>query len=331
MAADRAQHVAEVIEPALDAGRTVICDRFAGSSIAYQGHGRQLPAAEVEQLSRWATQGRWPDLVVLLEVSPDAAESRLRRSRGSPRVGRRGVPPPRARRLPPPGHGGPRPLGDHRRHRQRRRGRRRHLADRQHPVPGPASSSLASGELLRLRCDLRPRDRRRSGRRAALAVAPPEALPPPPARRGSGVATATDIDVWADVVGQPHAIAQLTAAAAHPVHSYLLVGPSGSGKRGAAKAFAALLLSAGSDGDGCRAPPAPRAGRDAPRPPHRRGHHRPGSHRRSHRQGRGEAGRPVARPRVTARCSSSRTSTASTSSVRSCSSTSRNRRRRRSS
>ena len=44
-------------------------------------------------------------------------------------------------------------------------------------------------------------------------------------------------------------IAQLTAAAAHPVHSYLLVGPSGSGKRGAAKAFAALLLSAGSEGE----------------------------------------------------------------------------------
>jgi len=63
------------------------------------------------------------------------------------------------------------------------------------------------------------------------------------------VATATDIDVWADVVGQPHAIAQLTAAAAHPVHSYLLVGPSGSGKRGAARAFAALLLSSGSEGE----------------------------------------------------------------------------------
>ena len=81
MAADRAQHVAEVIEPALAAGRTVICDRFAGSSIAYQGHGRQLPAAEVEQLSRWATQGRWPDLVVLLEVPPEAAASRLRRAK----------------------------------------------------------------------------------------------------------------------------------------------------------------------------------------------------------------------------------------------------------
>ena len=62
------------------------------------------------------------------------------------------------------------------------------------------------------------------------------------------MATVRDIDVWADVVGQPHAVAQLTAAAAHPVHSYLLVGPSGSGKRGAAKAFAALLLSAGSEG-----------------------------------------------------------------------------------
>ena len=81
MAADRAQHVAEVIEPALDAGRTVICDRYAGSSIAYQGHGRQLPAAEVEHLSRWATQGRWPDLVVLLELSPEVAESRLHRTK----------------------------------------------------------------------------------------------------------------------------------------------------------------------------------------------------------------------------------------------------------
>jgi dTMP kinase len=81
MAADRAQHVAEVIEPALAAGRTVVCDRFAGSSIAYQGHGRQLPAAEVEQLSRWAARGRWPDLIVLLEIQPEVAERRMRRSR----------------------------------------------------------------------------------------------------------------------------------------------------------------------------------------------------------------------------------------------------------
>jgi len=56
-------------------------------------------------------------------------------------------------------------------------------------------------------------------------------------------------EVWRDVVGQERAIAQLMAAADHPVHAYLLVGPAGSGKRAAARAFAALLLSAGSDGE----------------------------------------------------------------------------------
>jgi dTMP kinase len=81
MAADRAQHVVEVIQPALQAGRTVITDRFAGSSVAYQGHGRQLSATEVEQLSRWATDGLWPDLIVLLEVSPRDAELRLARAK----------------------------------------------------------------------------------------------------------------------------------------------------------------------------------------------------------------------------------------------------------
>lgn len=58
MAADRAQHVVEVIRPAMAAGRTVITDRYVGSSVAYQGYGRQLPAGEVERLSalgcRWA-------------------------------------------------------------------------------------------------------------------------------------------------------------------------------------------------------------------------------------------------------------------------------------
>jgi len=77
MAADRAQHVAEVIRPALDAGRTVVTDRFAGSSLAYQSYGRGLPLAEVEHLSRWATDGVWPDLVVLLDVPEAVAEARL--------------------------------------------------------------------------------------------------------------------------------------------------------------------------------------------------------------------------------------------------------------
>jgi dTMP kinase len=79
MAADRAQHVAEVVLPALEAGRHVVTDRFAGSSIAYQGHGRGLPPDEVRRLSTWAADGLWPDLVVLIEVPPEEAGRRLGR------------------------------------------------------------------------------------------------------------------------------------------------------------------------------------------------------------------------------------------------------------
>jgi dTMP kinase len=77
MAADRAQHVAEVVRPALAAGRHVVTDRFAGSSLAYQGFGRGLPLDEVERLSRWATAGVWPDLVVLVDVPVEVAATRL--------------------------------------------------------------------------------------------------------------------------------------------------------------------------------------------------------------------------------------------------------------
>jgi dTMP kinase len=76
MAADRAQHAVEVIRPALERGRTVVTDRFTGSSIAYQGHGRQLPAAEIKALSEWATDELWPDLVILLEVPLSVSEER---------------------------------------------------------------------------------------------------------------------------------------------------------------------------------------------------------------------------------------------------------------
>lgn len=68
MAADRAQHVAQVIRPALATGRTVITDRFTGSSIAYQGYGRQLSPQEIASLSDWATDELSPDLVILLEL-----------------------------------------------------------------------------------------------------------------------------------------------------------------------------------------------------------------------------------------------------------------------
>lgn len=77
MAADRAQHVAEVIRPALQSGRDVVCDRYLYSSLAYQGFGRGLPVEEVRHLSEWATEGLLPDVVVLLRVPAAVAAERL--------------------------------------------------------------------------------------------------------------------------------------------------------------------------------------------------------------------------------------------------------------
>ena len=76
MAADRAQHVAEVVRPALDGGRDVVTDRYAHSSLAYQGHGRGLSLADLGQLTTWATSGLWPDVVVLVDVPAEVARSR---------------------------------------------------------------------------------------------------------------------------------------------------------------------------------------------------------------------------------------------------------------
>ncbi|MFC9325049.1 dTMP kinase [Kitasatospora sp. NPDC057015] len=76
-AADRAEHVENVIRPALERGAVVITDRYMDSSIAYQGAGRDLAATEVARISRWATGGLVPDLTVVLDVDPDAARDRF--------------------------------------------------------------------------------------------------------------------------------------------------------------------------------------------------------------------------------------------------------------
>ncbi len=76
MAAARAQHVAEVVAPALAAGRHVVSDRFVGSSLAYQGYGRGLALDDVASLSRFATSGLEADVVVLLDLDPTLATTR---------------------------------------------------------------------------------------------------------------------------------------------------------------------------------------------------------------------------------------------------------------
>jgi dTMP kinase len=80
MAADRAQHVAEVVRPALDAGRHVVCDRYLASSVAYQGYGRGLSPGAIEELSLFAVDGVLPDLVVLLDVEVPVARERIART-----------------------------------------------------------------------------------------------------------------------------------------------------------------------------------------------------------------------------------------------------------
>lgn len=68
--ADRAQHVAETIKPALEEGATVVCDRFTDSTIAYQCGGRGLDRRDVEWLNMWATGGLQPDRTYLLDMEP---------------------------------------------------------------------------------------------------------------------------------------------------------------------------------------------------------------------------------------------------------------------
>lgn len=77
MAADRAQHVAEVIRPALAVGRTVLCDRYLGSSIAYQGVGRGLGADPIERLSMWATEDLVPTLTIVIRVPVETSLERI--------------------------------------------------------------------------------------------------------------------------------------------------------------------------------------------------------------------------------------------------------------
>jgi dTMP kinase len=90
MFASRAQHIAEVIEPALAKGEVVLCDRFTDSTEAYQGSGRKLGSEAVRELHRVLCGNLQPDLTILLDSDAAASVSRARRrnSRASKNTGR---------------------------------------------------------------------------------------------------------------------------------------------------------------------------------------------------------------------------------------------------
>jgi dTMP kinase len=80
MAADRAEHIAVVVGPALAAGEWVVSDRFSGSTLAYQGYGRGLDTGGLRGVVDWATAGLAPDLSILIDVPVAVAQARLSES-----------------------------------------------------------------------------------------------------------------------------------------------------------------------------------------------------------------------------------------------------------
>lgn len=90
-AADRAQHVAEVIRPAMDRGAIVISDRYLYSSLAYQGLARGIGIEEVLSVNRWATGGLLPDVVFLLDLPAERAIERVERTGGHDRIESEGL------------------------------------------------------------------------------------------------------------------------------------------------------------------------------------------------------------------------------------------------
>jgi dTMP kinase len=89
MAADRAEHVSQVLAPALAAGEWVVSDRYTGSTVAYQGYGRGLDPTTLRPLIEWATEGLAADLSILVDVPVEVAAARLAAgSGGSERLDR---------------------------------------------------------------------------------------------------------------------------------------------------------------------------------------------------------------------------------------------------
>ena len=83
--AARAQHIEAVVEPALSAGRWVLCDRFTDATYAYQGGGRGMSETDIAALERWVHPCLQPDLTLLFDVPPEVASARLTSARAADR------------------------------------------------------------------------------------------------------------------------------------------------------------------------------------------------------------------------------------------------------
>lgn len=79
--AARAQMMAEIILPALQAGKTVVCDRFVSSTLAYQLGGDGITAAEIRDIAEVAIRGRWPDLTIILDMPAERSMARVQREK----------------------------------------------------------------------------------------------------------------------------------------------------------------------------------------------------------------------------------------------------------
>lgn len=75
--ADRAQHIATIVKPAIEAGKIVLCDRHTDSTVAYQGYGRGLDLQEINYLNNLATQGLKPDLTLVFDVDIETSMKRV--------------------------------------------------------------------------------------------------------------------------------------------------------------------------------------------------------------------------------------------------------------
>ena len=75
--ADRAQHIDMIVNPAVETGKIVLCDRHTDSSVAYQGYGRGLPVERIKMLNELAVNGRHPDLTIVFDIDVETSMSRV--------------------------------------------------------------------------------------------------------------------------------------------------------------------------------------------------------------------------------------------------------------